>query len=251
MSWRGAAPVDLHPRERHRPEVDLEDVVEKGSRPGLLPREDVHVLAHSDAGATRAGCAPPAALHRERHLLPGDRLALDPALEDLVEDLKCPARARRRRGLRVPVSAKAKAPLLPLSPLAACPRRLTCPPRRRSSTNFRRTLRRALPSPPGRDRTPPSPHPPTSSRPSPASLLLVFLNKPKVPSWKCWRLSPRLSEEGDFFLKERILCVRFSVRENNTVSSAGTCQHFIANFQSPSLLMMAFRISVVFEKGRP
>lgn len=165
MSWRGAAPVDLHPRERHRPEVDLEDVVEKGSRPGLLPREDVHVLAHSDAGATRAGCAPPAALHRERHLLPGDRLALDPALEDLAEDLKCPARARRRRGLRVPVSAKAKAPLLPLSPLAACPRRLTCPPRRRSSTNFRRTLRRALPSPPGRDRTPPSPHPPTSSRP--------------------------------------------------------------------------------------
>ena len=116
MSWRGAAPVDLHPRERHRPEVDLEDVVEKGSRPGLLPREDVHVLAHSDAGATRAGCAPPAALHRERHLLPGDRLALDPALEDLVEDLKCPARACRRRGLRVPVSAKAKAPLLPLSP---------------------------------------------------------------------------------------------------------------------------------------
>ena len=227
MSWRGAAPVDLHPRERHRPEVDLKDVVEKGSRPGLLPREDVHVLAHSDAGATRAGCAPPAALHRERHLLPGDRFALDPALDDLVEDLKCPG------GLRVPVSAKAKAPpLLPLSPLEACPRRLTCPPRRRSSTTFRRTLRRALPSPPGRDRTPPSPHPPTSSRPRlPLAASGVF--EAQGPVLEMLETFPATQEEGDFFSKrEEFDCVRFQYVK--TTRFPGTCQHFIANFQSPS-----------------
>ena len=130
MSWRGAAPVDLHPRERHRPEVDLEDVVEKGSRPGLLPREDVHVLAHSDAGATRAGCAPPAALHRERHLLPGDRLALDPALDDLVEDLKCPASSSWFESSRVSESESPPS-AAPVSPRSVSSKtHLSAPPKK-------------------------------------------------------------------------------------------------------------------------